>query len=157
MIVTYFHLILRVRNFRTSTSENKAEPVQEQPAKETFQTLRMSSLEHPPPKWPENSGGYLQALRNLPWFLCVPCSGVRVVFGILNCWWVWESNEECTICMHYFHIKSTVCAFPSCHAGWKKRFFFWLVLSLEMSGACIYFDMAEGHGVFSFVLRALLS
>ena len=43
-------LILRVRNFRASTSENKAEPVQEQPAKETFQTLRMSSLAHPAPK-----------------------------------------------------------------------------------------------------------
>ena len=59
MIVTYVHLILRVRNFRASTSENKAELVQEQPAKETFQTLRMSSLAPPAPKWPENSGGWV--------------------------------------------------------------------------------------------------
>ena len=158
-----YPLILRVRNFRASTSENKAEPVQEQPAKETFQTLRMSSLAHPAPKWPENSGGWV--VLGMPFgvekspvvSLCSLFRGESCFFGILNCWWVSESNEECTICMHYFRIKSTVSAFPSFHAGWNKRVLFWLVLSPEMRGACIYFDMGRGHSAFPFVSLALLS
>ena len=163
MIVTYVHLILRVRNFRASTSENKAEPVQEQPAKETFQTLRMSSLAHLAPKWPENSGGWV--VLGMPFgvekspmvSLCSLFRGESCFFGILNCWSVWESNEECTICMHYFRIKSTVGAFPSFHAGWKKRVSSGLCWVRRWGGLAFTLIWAEGMVPFPFVSLALLS
>lgn len=77
-------------------------------------------------------------------FFVFPVPGWELFFGIWNCWWVWESNEECTICMHYFRITSTVGAFPSFHAGWKKRVSSGLCWVRRWGGLAFTLIWAEG-------------
>ena len=63
--------------------------------------------------------------------------------------------------MHHLHALFSHRKYSGCFSilpcRLKETGFFWLVLSPEMSGACIYFDMGRGHGAFPFVSLALLS